>query len=187
MKQDIRNQKFMVMGLQGSGKTYFSREIIKQRNYNVLVYSPHQHDFKNEPDNFIYFKFYDFVKDFENFCKYAIELGKQKLIDGVLIDEFDLVLKNNYDMKQNTTDLFINHRHYNIFLIAVSRRPQDIPAKIFESAKFIVCFALQGENVKTKFNNIYKGFGDMILKLDYSKHEYIFKEIGKPPVKMAKI
>lgn len=187
MTLKINNQKLMVMGLQGSGKTHYSREIIKRNNYNVLVYSPHQHDFKNEPDNFIYFKFYDFVKDFEGFCKYAIELGKQKLIDGVLIDEFDLILKNNYDLKQNTTDLFINHRHYNVFLIAVSRRPQDIPAKIFESAKYMVCFALQGENVKTKFNNIYKGFGDMILNLNYETHEYIFKEIGKPPRKMPKI
>lgn len=184
----INNQKICVFGLQGTGKTHYSREIVKRNDFkSVLVYSPHRHDFLNEDDRFIFYKFNDFVKDFEDFCIYARELGKKKLIDGVIIDEADLIFRNNYDLKQNSTDVFINHRHYNIFLMLISRRPQDIPAKIVESSKFIICFALQGANVKNKFNNIFKGFGDLVLTLDFESHEYIFKEIGKPPEKMQKL
>lgn len=187
MIKEIKPHKIMIMGLQGSGKTYYSKQVVKKNNYVTLVYSPHYHDFKDEGDEFIFFKYDDFVKDFEDFCIYAKELGKKNLIDGVFIDEFDLLVRNNYDIKQNATDLFINHRHYNLFIIAISRRPQDIPAKIFESSKYIVCFTLQGENVKNKFNNLYKGFGDLILNLSYDKHDYIFKEIGHPPQHCPKI
>ena len=177
---NIDNQKCAILGLQGSGKTYFAKQIVKENNYTVLVYSPHIHDFKDEPDNFIFYKYKDFYADFERFVEHVIELGKKKEIDGVLIDEFDMLFKSNYDMKRNFTDLVTSHRHYNLFIIGISRRGQDIPTKFLESCKYVVSFALQGGNVRKKFNDLRDGFGEAILNLDYDKHEYAICEIGRP-------
>lgn len=176
----IDNQKCAILGLQGSGKTYFAKQIVKENNYNVLVYSPHIDDFKDEPDNFIFYKYKDFYNDFERFIEHVIELGKKKEINGVLIDEFDMLFKGNADMKRMFTDLIVNHRHYNLFVIGISRRGQDIPAKFLESCKYVISFALQGGNVRKKFNDLKDGFGDSILSLDYDRHEYIINELGKP-------
>jgi len=93
-----------------------------------------------------------------------------------------MIFRSNFDISQSFNDIVINHRHYNLFVIMITRRPQDIPTKIFESSKYIITFSLQGANTITKFNNIYKGFGDKILQLKYDKHEFLIKEIGKPPI-----
>jgi hypothetical protein len=196
----IDNQKCVIFGLQGSGKTYFGKRVVRDNNYTVLVYSPHKHDFTMEGNNFIFYNASDFYGAFERFVELAIKLGKLKKIHGVLIDEFDMLFSTNFDIKKAFNDLTLNHRHYNLFILGMSRRPQDIPTKFCESSKYTVSFALQGDNVRKKFNNIYSGMGDMIVGiskfnpitqtseiimpgLSFENHEYIVKEIGKPPVK----
>lgn len=183
-----RQHKHAICGLQGGGKTYFAKELVKRNNLKVLVFSPHRHDFEAEGDNFYYFQgFATDAQTVDNFFRLAIELCKKGVIDGVLLDEFDMYFMNNFQIGQHATDAFANHRHYDMCMIMITRRPQDIPAKVFEACKNIVCFALQGENARKKFNGIYKGLGDDILSLDYFAYEYYIKQIGLPPKKMPKI
>ena len=180
----IDNHKLFVFGLQGSGKTYFSREVVKANNYTVLVWGAHKHDFEGEPDNFILYNEPHTKENFEEFIRLAKEMCKKKVIDGVFIDEFDMLFKSNFDIGDNFNDIVLNHRHYNMFLIGISRRPQDVPAKIRESARHTVCFALDSPNAKKVFNDLYKGMGDQIGQLQYEKHECLYKTIGKTPEKL---
>jgi len=180
---EIKPHKLIICGLQGSGKTYKARELIK--NYKTLIISPHKHDFKDfENDKTKYYMYCDNGKDLETILEKVNKLLKTKkwYIDGILIDEADMFFSSNYDVKPNLNDFIINHRHKNVFLILITRRPQDIPSKIFESSKYIIIFSLQGANIQKKFNDMYKGLGDMILQLNYEKHEHILKEIGKSPI-----
>jgi hypothetical protein len=185
---DIRGSKIAICGLQGSGKTFYAIQEVIRNNYKVLVFSPHWHDFETLPNNFYFYEgFSTAPAEIEKFFIYAKKLCQQGIIDGVFMDEFDMYFQNVFEIGQTATDVFANHRHYNMFMIMITRRPQDIPAKVFESCKFIIAFSLQGENARNKFNGTYKGLGDSILALDYSKYEYYQKEIGKPPVKMPAI
>jgi hypothetical protein len=188
---NIKNQKITICGLQGSGKTHYSKDLIKKHNYNVLVFSPHKHDFKNEPDNFLYYSpdkplsqysSKALIEEFDTFLNYAVKLSKDNLIDGVLIDEFDMLFRSNYDISGRFNDVIINHRHYNLFLIGITRRPQDIPAKYFEQCFYVISFAIQGDNNIRKFNNLQNGLGDKIKNLDYEKREFTIKQTGKPPL-----
>jgi hypothetical protein len=186
MMHDPRQQKTLVLGLQGSGKTWFARELVKRSNLKVLVCSPHVHDFNDQPEeNFIYYQ--GAHLDIERFFKHAIQLCKKGVINGVLIDEFDTIFRNNFDIGAFAVDAFASHRHYNMAIIGISRRPQDIPAYFVESCKFIVSFALQGDNSKKKLNSTFSGFGDLVNNLEYESREYIFKAIGKPPLKCPKL
>jgi len=183
----LRNIKNIVFGLQGSGKTYFSKEICKQQNLRVFVYSPHFHDFQNETDNFIFFKQTDFLKDFDDFMKLSIELGKRGEIDLLLIDEFDMLFKSGKTMTNTFIDFNANHRHYNLGALFLARRPQDIDASTVESCEFLIGFSIFGDNVKLKLNRIYKNLGNMVQSLNKSSFQSIVLEIGKAPRLMQPI
>ncbi len=183
-----RGAKVSICGLQGSGKTYHAVQMVIKNNMKVLVYTPHKHDFEKLPDNFyMYDNFSTRAEDIEKFLAYAKELCLKGVIDGVFMDEFDMYYKNNFEVGDVATDVFANHRHYKMCIIMITRRPQDIPTVVFESSKFIVAYTLQGENARKKFNGLYKGMGDQITELEYESWTYMFKEIGKPPVKMERI
>lgn len=184
------NGKVCLCGLQGAGKTYYGIEMVKRNDLKVLVFTPHLHDFKDLPDNFLVYD--GFSKDLlDTFLEQAKELSMIGEIDGILIDEFDVVMKNNGDVTQVATDLIANHRHYpegkGMFIIAMTRRPQDVPTYFFESCKYIICFALQGERSRSKLNGMWREFGDNVVSLDYDSREFYIKEIGKAPVKCSKI
>lgn len=177
-----RQHKTTICGLQGGGKTYLAKEIVKENNMKVLVFSPHWHDFDKEGDCFYFYEPYSLTPEtVEKFWGQAIALCKAGVIDGVLIDEYDMMFQNNFMIGTNAIDAFSNHRHYNMAIIGITRRPQDIPTKYFEACKYIISFCLQGENARQKFNGMYKGMGDQITSLDYESHSYVLKQIGKPP------
>lgn len=183
----LKNIKNMVFGLQGAGKTFFSKQICKLQGLRVLVYSPHKHDFKNEPDNFIYFNYKDFYNDFDDFLKLAIELGKRGEIDLIFVDEFDMLFKSGKTRTNTAVDFFANHRHYNLGALFLARRPQDIDSLVVESCEFLIAFSIFGDNVKLKLNRVYKNFGNMVQSLKKGEHKAIVLEIGNAPKLMLPI
>lgn len=187
--KDIRLKKVknMIFGLQGSGKTFCAKQLCKMQNLRVLVYSPHKHDFINEPNNFIYYVYTDFYADFERFITLAIELGKKGEIDLILVDEFDMLFKSGITRKNFFIDFTANHRHYNLGGLFLARRPQDIDASIVESCEFLIGYSIFGDNVKQKLNRIYKNYGDMVQSLKKGDHKAVVLEIGFPPRIMNKI
>lgn len=183
---DPRDKKVMVLGLQGSGKTYLSRELVKRNGLRVLVYTPHLHDFRDEPDEH-FLVYQPFAVDNERFFRQAKALAQRGEIDGVLIDEFELVFKNVHELGPAAMDVMANHRHYGMMLIGISRRAQDIPAYIFESSAYVVSFALQAPNAKRKLNELSDGFGDLVSKLDYESREFYVKAIGRAPQRFGRL
>ena len=182
VKIDFSNQKVVICGLQGSGKTFLSKKLVQ--NKKVLVFSPHKHDWIDTNVFFYSTLKYDY-ENLEIFLSYAEKLAKKKQIEGVLIDEADMYFRSNYDIKENLNNWVLNHRHIGGFMILITRRPQDIPTKIFESSKYLLVFSLQGQNVISKFNNMWDKWGDEINKLNYESREYFLKEIGKTPIKIS--
>lgn len=182
-KENDGAQKMIVVGIQGSGKTYYAKDLVKNNNYRVLVYAPHRHDFENEPDNFMFYRASFTQDDFEQFCAYAKQLAQLKEIEGIFVDEFDMLFKSNWDIGFNFNDIVLNHRHYGLFLIGITRRPQDIPTKVFESSLYSVFFSIEAPNARMKLNAIYAGLGDAAANLQHGSRAYIIKKIGSPPVR----
>ena len=92
-----------------------------------------------------------------------------------------MTFRTNFEIPSNINDLIINHRHYNLALCLISRRPQDIPTKIVESCHFVFIFKIDGANVKKKFKDIHEGIPVLLDKLDYKTHNFITKELGEEP------
>ena len=109
-------------------------------------------------------------------------VSQAKKIDCFVLDEADMFFRTNYDLCVNLNDLIINHRHYgNLAMVFISRRPQDIPTKIVESCFYQIIFLVEGANVFRKFENIHPKLFELLEKLDYEKHNFIVKELGKAP------
>ena len=189
---DFRGLKTCIYGIQGSGKTHFAKNMYKQFQ-KPLVYAVNKDDdWDNLPNIYVYKpeSRLGAVKEFfDVFIKQAHKWAMEGKIDAVIIDEADLFFQTNWSFDPYMTDFVLNHRHLNesskgnkgIALWLITRRPQDIPTKIAETAQYNIIFKLEAYNAIQRFKELHPVLPEMIEKLDYKKHNFVFKELGKDP------
>lgn len=170
--------KANVFGATGSGKTYLSIQITRKCFKMPLVYRMTD-DFDNE--KVVLLPPRNYIDDLDPFITKALELAKNKVIDAVIFDEADMLFPNNKPLTPIQKDLFDRHRHYGLSVICISRRPQNMNTFITEEAHFTAVLSIEGDNALSKFNGVYRGWGDLIRQLEYKSYKYVFKELGKPP------
>jgi hypothetical protein len=184
MMLDFKDKKIMIFGIQGSGKTHFAKKVMGQF-FNPLVYRVTP-DFDNMgpqgggPPTI--YKPTDKYLDLDGFLITAERLGQRKKIDAVVIDELDLFTTEARLERGPLNEWVLMHRHNNCAFIGISRRPQDVPSKIFESAHVIVVFALDAPIVHRKLCDLHPDYELLLPHLSLEKHNFILKEIGKAPV-----
>ena len=179
---NLFNVKTCVFGIQGSGKTYLTEHNLITAFKHPFVYRVHKEDFKTTKSNvYVYDATDTSLKELEDTAQVVKEYGKQKVIDCFILDEADLFLKSMVAISPKMTDLILNHRHYNLALIFITRRPQSIPTEIVESCENIFCFKIEGENVERKLRAIHPDFQTLLPKLDKNKYNFILKELGEAP------
>ena len=194
-KLDIEpdGSKIAVLGLQGSGKTYFTKRLLKIYKRPIVFQVNKDDQYQQDRGALVYqaeapSEFFKFINFIQPIIKKQAE-SKERKIDCLVIDEADLYLSNNFVVNGNDffNDLVANHRHYGISMIFISRRPQDISTKVLESCKHLVIFPLQGANAKKKMNDIYEGMGNMVYRMKYKDYSFIYKKIGEAPVILPKV
>ena len=182
-RQSVKGEhkKYVISGIQGSGKTYLS-QWISSLYHTVHVYTPHWQEW--EKIDVTVFKPTDYVDDFQFWLK-IMKRGRGK-IDCLIIDEADMLFRSHFDSSPDLRDLVINHRHYGISLVFITRRPQNIPTWIFEQCEYVATFKMEGVNVVKKFGDLDHRIPDLMDRIRYENHEFVIKKLGKPPV-IAKI
>lgn len=187
-KIQVKSRKVTVLGVQGSGKTYFAKALVKKKNLTCLVRTPNYHDFKDEPDNFIIYNEPWNSEQHNNFWNYAEKLSKKGAIDCVLFDEIDTAYSTNSDIQGQARKVTAQHRHMgNLGIISIARRAQDIPAYLYEQGHFTVCFTLQAPNAIRKLNALGDNMGNRAQTLNMDDREYLVKEVGKKPVRRSSL
>ena len=182
---EVQGLKMTILGTQGSGKTEGAKYLVRNKFKSPFVITPHKRDWENE-NCYLYITNYD--TNIDDVFKQCIRLANEGKIDGIVVDEADMLFKNNHDMQKGAVDLFANHRHYpegrGVSLVFISRRPQDLPTIFVESCAFLVVYKLEGDNVRKKMNSIRSDWGDKIVSDDfkYKSYEYYLKVIGEEPV-----
>ena len=186
---DIKAHKNCVFGIQASGKTYFAQNGLAAQFENPLVFVVNKDDVDGwlaVPRAHVYLAQNRLAigGEFALFMKQAHKWATEGKIDAIFIDEADLFFNSNYDLDPVTLDLVLNHRHIGargVALVFMTRRPQDIPTKIVESSKFLFIFKLEGANAIQRFKEINPQIPPLIDILDYKRHNFVVKEIGKDP------
>lgn len=193
MKINLSNDKTVIAGIQDSGKTYVAKKLILQFK-KPLVYAVHGYEWVDAPDKIDVFIPKDYkLETFNEFCKKLISnikgmdsYGKDKktkTYDALFIDEFDYFFSNNIDITQYDwiNDLFINHAHYRIALVGITRRVQDIPTKFFESSRHRFIFAVEGENAERKIIGMHPDMKELMPQLTVENHWFVYHRIGHAP------
>ncbi len=110
-------------------------------------------------------------------------LAKEKKINLFVIDEADMLFKTHFDTSPEFRDIIINHRHYGLAIVLITRRIQDIPSKFYGMCEFIACFSMEDPLVIDKLNKFYSGFGDLVRTLKYESFTFVMRKIGDKPKK----
>lgn len=103
-------------------------------------------------------------------------------VDAFIIDEADLFIIKDFRQLQKFSyfhDLVINHRHYGLAMIFITRRPQELPTAITEQSAHYFIFSIFGKNVKDYLNKIYDNLGFIASRLKRSEHKFIHLEFGE--------
>lgn len=130
----------------------------------------------------------EMVKNFPYWCERIKEMAKDGKITLAIFDDSDMLFKHNFDISSEVRDLVTGHTHYGKLALAfITKRPQDIPARIYGVCEFIAAFSIESPEAIRKLNDIYDGFGDAVKDLKYKSYEFMLKEIGKAPVKHKKV
>ena len=192
MAIELSNQKIFVAGTTGSGKTYFVENKLLKAFKHPLVLTPHTEDYTHVKRNVLIHYLNPFTtSNLEEFIKnYVKPLAYTGKIDCLIIDESDLIIPKSIITLQDNKhiyDMFINHRHWGkkkgngLALVLITRRPQEASTVFLEQAHHLFIFALEGKNVNQHFSKIHKDFNILLPQLNHKKHNFIHKEIGKPP------
>lgn len=176
---NIQDKKICIFGIQGSGKTELAKHIIRYfQKPMIYEVNPDMRD----TNAYIYRPKSLTVDELDEFCLKIKKLAKIGKINLFVIDEADIFFRSNFHLMPNINDLIVNHRHYNLALMFISRRPQDIPSKIIESSHHIFVFSIDGVNAVERLNKLHKGFKILLSKLEYEKYNFIHKAIGEKPI-----
>jgi hypothetical protein len=187
---DLKGQKTCIFGIQKSGKTTWAKRMYKHFK-SPIAFVVNEDDGWNKLPNLHVYEAdrMNVARDFELFIKWARVMALERKIDLIIIDEADMFFRGNYDINPDLHDLVLNHRHmgssenpHEVAIWFMTRRPQDIPTKIVESSAYLVIFKLEGVNALKRFDDIHPEIRPLIERLDFRRHDFVFKELGQAPV-----
>lgn len=131
--------------------------------------------------NAVIFKQTDKYKDLDLFLATAKIWGTNGKIDAIVLDEADLFMTEARIEQGLMNEMVLMHRHFNLAFIIISRFPQDVPRKVFESCHAIVNFAVDAPVVRRKFEDLHPDYSVLLPQLDFARHNFIIKELGEAP------
>lgn len=192
MITDIKDVKTCIMGIQGSGKTELGKKFAEDMKKSIWVLI-NLDDAKGMPKNV---KLVSLPKksfeEMDELCKVVIDLGKQNKCNCLIIDEADMLIPKNIEKLQkfrSIHDLLINHRHYGLAVVFMTRRPQDLITLVVESSEHSFIFALpNSDNIYRKMKHLDDSIPEMMKdNLTKANHRFIHKKLGDKPILMEKI
>jgi len=184
------NVKSVCLVSKASGKTIFVEHLLMRKYKHPVIYLMHKEDFKSRGENVEVIIPQDedgnvdtSMKTLNKWSKKIKEDSINGKTDAFIIDESDLFILKDFRQMQKYPffhDLVINHRHYGLAMIFITRRPQELPTVITEQSSHYFIFHIAGKNVKDHLNKIHDNLGIIAQnKLSKKKHDFIHLAFGE--------
>lgn len=169
MLPDITNKRFVILGLQGSGKTTLAKYYLHVTK-SSMVYDVH-HEYtglnrylaqyrqvdrrnKNDPG----------ILELNNFVsRVVLESGQVRLF---VLDEANRFCPNKYPLPASILTLNDDNRHDKIAFGAIARRAAQLNTDLMELAHYLFVFRLTGKNDYTFLEDTAIGLGDAVRALE---------------------
>lgn len=183
MNLNLLRKNMLVAGSHQSGKTHLVKHIINEGNYRALVFSPYAEEWEDQ--NVFYVETKNHVKDFPFWCNKIMEMANNDKINLAVFDDSDMLFRHHMDTSNALRQMVTGNSHMGskgLGLMWVTKRPQDIPARIYGVCQILALFSIESPQVKELLNRQYKGLGDLVISIPYGSYKFAYKEIGKAPV-----
>lgn len=173
----LQGKRFVIVGLQGSGKTIQAKHILSKFPRHIVV------DFLKEYSTNDYKRYVPTVRERGDALKeemntfFRFVANKKSNFDMCLVDEGNRIAPNKGDMPPALWDLNDFNRHWDISLGFIARRPVQLNTDLVELAHYIFIYKLTGKNDKQYLNYLHEGLGDSVEQIQ--GHQFIFYEAGK--------
>jgi hypothetical protein len=180
---NLLNRRILIFGLNGSGKTHLAKKLSDFFRAFVITLNP---DEWKEKDVIVgECKTIDDIKFWLD-SLISKNIVKKLNLNCVILDDFDVYFDSHFEALPSFQNLIFRNRHIHkgVTVIAITRRPQNIPAKYYETFDILVAFANSSPNVFKKLNEIKEGLGDLVKTLTVESHKFVWFEIGKEPIVM---
>lgn len=194
MKINVKAQKCIIVGVNGSGKSVAGFHIASKQFKRFILFTPNSEDIKHAPKNAIPVVAVRMTPEELNavFLS-AKKLAQERKIDGILIDDTDSFVTGEADLQKAPAlkDALVNHRHFGkkhkedkfgLGMIFMSRRPQNVPSALFEICEHSIFFSSPtSDNIKRKYNGIDSELYEMVHKVKYKSYKFVYKALGDRP------
>ena len=157
---DITSKRFVILGLQGSGKTELAKHLLRQSS-NSFVY-----DALNEYDGFRRYIPTDrnSIAELEK-CVKRLVLKRLKPSLFILDEANRYLIPKPHALPEGIEELNDWSRHMRISWGCVCRRPTQLHTDIMELAHYLFIFVLRGKNDCAYLDGILPSLGDMVSGL----------------------
>lgn len=185
MNLDLKNKITFISGLNGSGKSYFTKNAILPA-YKCLVHDPLKEYPRGGTDVYYPKLIYpEIAKENETFIK-KIVIPNTSKYDLLIYEEASRTFPNSKPIFPVMRSFFDTYRHYdNIGLVFICRRPAQIFTDIPSLSHYQFNFGNKGLADINRLNQESAGLGDLVSQLD--KYEFVFVNQDrtyekKPPI-----
>lgn len=167
---DLRDKRFVIIGLPGSGKTTLAKHILQSNSRHIVYDSMSEYaGFRRYiPDDA------HSVAELDRFISDTVIRYKPDLF---MLDEANRYIQPKPNrLPQAVADMVDVSRHWRVAWGAIARRPTQIHTDIIELAHYGFIFNLSGRNDKRALENWYTGLGDAVANLP--KYHFAVVESG---------
>ncbi len=170
MLPDITNKRFVILGLQGSGKTELAKKFLKAQK-NSIVYDV-QHEYygfnryivgNKNPDRRMRSKDLSVAELNVFIIQVVQESGQIRLL---IIDEANRYCPNKYPLPASILTLNDDSRHLKLGFGVIARRAAQLHTDLVELAHYLFIFRLTGRNDYQFLEDTAVGLGDAVKDLD---------------------
>lgn len=175
---DIKEKRVVVFGLQGSGKSYFTKKLLESpgnKKLKPLIVDP----LKEYNTGTVYRPTY---RSYEKGLPEINKLIQERLIKPYeanrthhylfVIDEANRYAPNKKPLSSELSYLNDFSRHMKLATLYVARRPTQLNTDLVELAHNIIIFNLSGKNDAQYLEDLSYGLGYEVKNL--RKHEFMF-------------
>jgi len=180
MKINLRNKRFCIFGLQGSGKTTLAKYILKHHPGGWVI------DVLGEYQGFNRYVMRDRTITGIPELNLAIEyILRNEQPEMLIIDEANRYCKPRMTLPEMISYLNDFHRHFGLAIGFISRRPSQLHTDLVELAHYLFIFKLVGRNDKQYLESLRIGLSDAVSELQ--PHEFIFYDRELQEIRRMKI
>lgn len=164
MLPNITDKRFVILGLQGTGKTYLAKYLLGQMPASIVYDVMHEYQGYNR---YIvkYRQYGDEAIDEINLLVSKVVIGSKKIKLFILDEANRFCPPKPHPLPNSILELNDWQRHYGISFGGVCRRPTQLHTDLIELAHYLFIFQLKGKNDLIYLDAMAAGLGDKILAL----------------------